>query len=131
MSTSTTSFRHLFVYGTLLSVSKHPIAEFLRRNTQLVGPGFFPGRLYDLGTYPGAVFNPEADSFVHGEIYFFPEPALKNQKLLRTLDDYEGDEYDRILVPVQTANGFIQCWTYVFNQPTESFPRIFSGRFFR
>ncbi|WP_170299148.1 gamma-glutamylcyclotransferase family protein [Larkinella terrae] len=130
MPTSATLFRHLFVYGTLLSASKHPMAEFLRQNSKLVGPGFFPGRLYDLGTYPAAVYDPEAAGFVHGELYFFPEPDPDYQTRLQTLDDYEGDEYDRIVVPIQTTDGFVLCWTYVFNQPTDSWPRISSGRFF-
>jgi gamma-glutamylcyclotransferase (GGCT)/AIG2-like uncharacterized protein YtfP len=128
MTTSTTPFTHLFVYGTLLSASKHPMAHYLRQNSQLIGPGFFPGLLYDLGMYPGAVYDPNTENFVHGEIYLFPEPAAENR--LRTLDDYEGNEYNRIVVPVKTADGFINCWTYVFNQPTASWPRIASGRYF-
>ncbi|WP_191908823.1 gamma-glutamylcyclotransferase family protein [Larkinella humicola] len=128
MSTSTTSFVRLFVYGTLLSASKHPMAQNLRQKTRLLGPGFFPGRLYDLGMYPGAVYDPVAQSNVFGEVYSFTESGWKRER--KTLDDYEGDEYVRSVVPVQTADGLVDCWTYLFKPPTDSLPRIESGRYF-
>ncbi|GAB3895376.1 hypothetical protein GCM10028803_11830 [Larkinella knui] len=100
------------------------MAHTLRQNSRLIGPGFFPGLVYDLGTYPGAVYDPSSGSHVHGEIYSVPET------LLPTLDEYEGDEYVRTIVPVETATGFIDCLVYLFNQPTDSFPPIASGRYF-
>ncbi|MFC5411376.1 gamma-glutamylcyclotransferase [Larkinella bovis] len=128
MSTSETPLSHIFVYGTLLSASKKPMAQYVRQHSQLVGPGFSPGRLYDLGTYPGAVFDPDAETWVHGEVYSFRETGAP--AFLRTLDDYEGAEYDRILVSVKTANGTVDCWTYRFIQPAQSLPLIASGRYF-
>ncbi|MGM9512157.1 gamma-glutamylcyclotransferase family protein [Larkinella sp. GY13] len=128
MSTSTTSFIHLFVYGTLLSASKHPMAQDLRQKAQLLGPAFFPGRLYDLGTYPGAVYDPIAQTNVYGEVYSFTESVWKREQ--ETLDDYEGNEYVRAIVPVQTDDGLVDCWMYLFKPPTDSLPLIASGRYF-
>jgi gamma-glutamylcyclotransferase (GGCT)/AIG2-like uncharacterized protein YtfP len=128
MSTSTTSFIHLFVYGTLLSASKHPMAQDLHQKTLLLGLGFFPGRLYDLGMYPGAVYDPAAQTAVYGEVYLFKKSVWEQEQ--KTLDDYEGDEYIRTVVPVQTTDGLVDCWTYLFKPPTDSLPRIASGRYY-
>ncbi len=46
---------HLFVYGTLLSGVGHSMHRVLARHAELVGEGFFNGRLYRVGHYPGAV----------------------------------------------------------------------------
>ncbi|MGA0557003.1 gamma-glutamylcyclotransferase family protein [Larkinella sp. VNQ87] len=127
MATSETPIAHLFVYGTLLSGSEHPMANWLRLHSRLLGPGFFAGWLYDLSTYPGAVLDPLTDAKVHGEVYCVPIPVFES--LLQTLDDYEGDEYTRAVVPVQTADGPVDCWTYLFNQPTDALPLIRSGRY--
>ncbi|GAB3323991.1 hypothetical protein GCM10027299_20780 [Larkinella ripae] len=84
--------------------------------------------MYDLGAYPGAVFDPTAQNRVHGEVYRLEESGA--ERLLQTLDAYEGGEYVRRVVPVQTAYGLLACWTYLFHQPTHALPLIASGRFF-
>lgn len=128
MPISATPITSLFVYGTLLSASKKPMARQLRRHSQLRGTGFFPGQLFDLGAYPGAIYNPKAAGFVHGELYTFS--VADSPGLLQALDAYEGDAYVRAVVPVQTEDGLVNCWTYLFTQPTHSFPLIASGRYF-
>lgn len=128
MSTSPTQIVSLFVYGTLLSASKHPMARLLRERSQRLGAGFFTGRLYDLGSYPGAVYDPDTEGRVYGEIYQLNESDADN--LLQILDSYEGDEYTRAVVPVTTNNNLIMCWTYLFTQPTDLLPLIASGRYF-
>ena len=128
MPTSATPVTHLFVYGTLLNASKKPIGQYLRQHSELIGVGCFPGRLYDLGAYPGAVYDQYADGFVHGELYTFSESDAAG--LLNVLDEYEGDEYRRVVVPVQTENGFVDCWTYLFTQLTDAWPIIASGRYY-
>ncbi|RAJ98224.1 gamma-glutamylcyclotransferase (GGCT)/AIG2-like uncharacterized protein YtfP [Larkinella arboricola] len=127
MPTSPTPVTYLFVYGTLLNASEKPMAQYLRQHSQLIGAGRFPGRLYDLGEYPGAVYDRNADGLVHGELYTFSEVAVAG--LLNVLDEYEGDEYRRAVVPVQTGNGLIDCWTYLLIQPTAAWPVIASGRY--
>lgn len=137
MITSTTSADHLFVYGTLMMASKHPVAAYLRQRSQLVGVGRFPGQLYNLGAYPGAVYDSQTDQFVYGEVYRMNEPT----QLLAELDHYEGistgavapsaepDEYVRELVPVQTKQGTFVCWTYLYNLPTDQLPLLPMGRY--
>ena len=118
--------------------SKHPMAAHLRQHSQLVGRGHFPGRLYNLGLYPGAVYDSEASQAVYGEIYRMNNP----DGLLLTLDHYEGineappetfaepDEYVRELVPIQTESGPLVCWTYLYNLPTDQLPQLTTGRYF-
>ncbi len=127
MPTSATPVPHLFVYGTLLNASKVPMAQYLRQRSQRIGTGCFPGRLYNLGAYPGAVYDGQADGFVYGELYTFS--ASTASELFNALDAYEGDEYTRAVVPVQTENGFVGCWTYLFTQPMGDWPVIASGRY--
>ncbi|GAB3268921.1 gamma-glutamylcyclotransferase [Larkinella harenae] len=126
MLSSATPETHMFVYGTLLSVSKVPMAEYFHQHSELCGTGFFSGRLYDLGTYPGAVYKAQSETVVHGEIYRL-KPDFN--PLLHRLDEYEGDEYIRAIVPVQTNSGLVNCWTYLFSEPTDALTLIASGRF--
>ena len=51
------SCRHLFVYGTLRRAVMHPMHATLSRAAEFAGAAMLPGRLYDLGEYPG-VTNP-------------------------------------------------------------------------
>lgn len=57
----------------------------LKSGATLVGPAAMPGRLFDLGAYPGALYEPEAGSLVVGEVWRMRQPRL----LLRQLDIYE------------------------------------------
>jgi gamma-glutamylcyclotransferase (GGCT)/AIG2-like uncharacterized protein YtfP len=97
---------HLFVYGTLRQGSNNKFARLLVERAHFVGPARVQGRLYDFGRYPGA--RPENGSIV-GEIFRLGEP----DKLLATLDDYEGPEYERAITPAHTHNGgTVDCWIY-------------------
>jgi gamma-glutamylcyclotransferase (GGCT)/AIG2-like uncharacterized protein YtfP len=77
---------HLFVYGTLRRASGHPLARRLGARGRLIGEGEAQGTLYDLGAYPGALFDPACAHRVVGEVY-----ALHaSDPLLRAIDVYEG-----------------------------------------
>ncbi|MGD9869250.1 MAG: gamma-glutamylcyclotransferase [Hyphomicrobiales bacterium] len=78
--------RHLFVYGSLLSGARHAMGARLRAAAALAGAAAMPGRLYDLGAYPGAVHDSDARGIVVGELWALRRPGL----LLRQLDLYEG-----------------------------------------
>ncbi len=78
--------------------------------------------------YPGAVYDPIVQTNVYGEVYSFTELVWKREQ--ETLDDYEGEEYVRTIVPVKTDNGLVDCWTYLFKPPTDYLPLIASGRYF-
>ncbi|GAB2800059.1 gamma-glutamylcyclotransferase [Rhabdobacter roseus] len=124
---------YLFVYGTLMRGHANPFAQRLRQYATFVGLGTFPGVLYRIEWYPGAVYQPGAPGRVQGEIFELHEPA----RLLPELDAYEDVQEDparslylRREVPVQVPDGrVLRCWTYLYNQPTDALLRIESGLF--
>ncbi|GAB4015695.1 gamma-glutamylcyclotransferase family protein [Spirosoma koreense] len=111
---------HLFVYGTLRPPFENAFAQYLHRHSQYVGEGRFSGQLYDLGNYPGAIYQPEAYTSVVGTIY-----AIHQHKwsLLAYLDEYEGigpqfpqpTEYLRFILPIDWNGQEVSCWTYLYN----------------
>lgn len=108
---------YLFVYGTLMSNIPSSMSKFLRRRATLIGKATTPGRLYDLGLYPGFVGGGEG--FVKGELYRLEE--ARQDQTLEMLDAYESvtgaseDEYHRVEVTVQVnGGGTFQAQTYEF-----------------
>ena len=67
------------------------MAHRLRSGARLIGRASAPGALYDLGTYPGAIFAPDRKTHVAGEV-FAVEPG---SRLVAELDAYEGAEIER------------------------------------
>ena len=125
---------YLFVYGTLLNTSRLSITRFLNSNSTPICSGYFPGKLYEISDYPGAVYIPENSSFVHGNIL-----KLQNTELvLKELDLYEEvgnqfstpNEYLRTVIRVQNTIGQdFQCWAYLYNLQTENLQIISSGKY--
>jgi gamma-glutamylcyclotransferase (GGCT)/AIG2-like uncharacterized protein YtfP len=108
---------YLFAYGTLqpgLAPGEiAPVVEKLRP----VSEGFTFGRLYDLGAYPAAIFDPASAWIIYGTVHELPEDAM----ILDRLDAYEGPEYVRIeqLVTL-AAGGVVSCWVYDYlGKPSE------------
>lgn len=130
MLTSKYPLACLFVYGTLLD--KHnEFGAYLNDNCTFYADGKMPGKVYDLGEYPGAVLTREENKFVHGKIYH-----LNNtEKVLELLDDYEGfgpeqeqpNLFVRELACIETSTGKVQCWVYIYNLSVEGFELIDSG----
>ncbi len=60
-------------------------ARFIRENCSLIGEGSFPGTLYDIGNYPGAVFDPKSDLTVYGEVF---EIVKNKDELVAFLDEF-------------------------------------------
>jgi gamma-glutamylcyclotransferase (GGCT)/AIG2-like uncharacterized protein YtfP len=85
--------RFLFVYGTLRKGSTHPMAAFLARHARFVAEGKTPGRLLDLGAYPGIVEAESADDWVQGDVFELADP----ETTLLALDRYEGCDRDNPL----------------------------------
>lgn len=120
---------HLFVYGTLLSTDNE-FAKYLNNNATLVSKGFITGQLYDIGEYPGAVVNETEGYPIHGSVC-----KLNNANALVVLDNYEGYGADqdqpnlfiRDLLPVDTAEGEINCWVYLYNLSVDGLTEIKSG----
>jgi gamma-glutamylcyclotransferase (GGCT)/AIG2-like uncharacterized protein YtfP len=122
---------YLLVYGTLLQTIDHPYARLLRQQSTFRGRGSFPGRLYDLGPYPGAVYAAGAATRVHGDILALRHP----EQVLSVLDAYEGYDprsrqsslYRREVVEVRSGEEQVWCWVYLYNQSTAGFLHIRSG----
>ena len=66
-----------------------------------VGTGFFQGKLYDIGRYPGAIRSRRNTDRVIGEIYQFSEP----RRALEILDEYEGHRFKRKRVTIFQEDG--------------------------
>lgn len=121
----------LFVYGTLRQGEcRHDaIPRALRRAVRLAK---VPGRLFDLGAYPGMLLPNAADQWVQGECIGVAEIGT----VLQTLDAIEGfagfaqpqSLYRRALVSVTAADGRRRLvWTYIFQGATDGAPAIASG----
>ena len=126
---------YLFVYGTLLNQSNLPIASFLGQNSKIVSEGSFPGLLYEIGTYPGAVYIPGSKQKVHGLILQISNPT----DIFKRLDTYEetGPEFEqpnefiRKLIPVQGINAKkYHCWVYLYNHSIDKKILISSGKYY-
>lgn len=62
----------------------------------------------------------ESETWVDGELYVLTDPE-ERVPLLDLLEDFEpgGDsEYDRVLLPVKTKDGWIPAWTYIIHNNT-------------
>lgn len=73
--------RHLFVYGTLRPALASGESRRLIHGLHVTGNATVPGRLYDLGDYPGLT---TGDGLVHGDVLEIDQPER-----LAALDAYE------------------------------------------
>ncbi len=124
----------LFVYGTLMRGFDHPMAKLLSRSADFIGEARCRGRLYLVKHYPGLVLSDDPEDSVFGEVY----RLRARDELLREFDMYEacGDgfppptEYIRQMLSVTLQDGSAsEAWSYIYNWPVDSLPRIASGRF--
>ena len=126
----TTDSDFLFVYGTLQpSLAPPSVSEFVRQFV-FVAPGRTPGLLYDLGDYPGAIFDGDSTFEVHGVVYTLPN----DDSIWRVLDDYEGTPslYGRVRRPVKLDDGKeLDCWAYAYRRPVDASQLIPGGRYRR
>ncbi|MDB5004310.1 MAG: gamma-glutamylcyclotransferase [Mucilaginibacter sp.] len=120
----------LFVYGTLL-IDDNKFAAYLRSNAIFYNTGTIKGKLYDVGTYPGLIISNDQDYLIKGTIY-----QLNNaEEILKYLDPYEGfgDEQEqpnlfiRESLPIETSDGVINCWVYLYNLSIDGLNLITHG----
>jgi gamma-glutamylcyclotransferase (GGCT)/AIG2-like uncharacterized protein YtfP len=125
--------RHLFVYGTLMRGSRSPYAKLLQARARFVGEAFTQGKLYNLGRFPGAVFDPKCRAKIYGEIF-----RLNGLSLLDLLDAYEGCRaqdplpqlFCREIIEASPAGGgTLSAWSYPFKGDVAGRAVIASGRF--
>jgi gamma-glutamylcyclotransferase (GGCT)/AIG2-like uncharacterized protein YtfP len=123
----------LFVYGTLMRGFDHPMAQLLSRSADFIGAARCQGRLYLVKHYPGLVLSDDPADIVFGELFRLHRPA----ELLREFDIYEAcgegfaepTQYVRRMLAVTSNDGAVDAWTYIYNWPVTTLPRIASGRF--
>lgn len=125
----------LFVYGTLRD-PQNQVAQFLKSNADFYAEGYFYGKLFDLGDYPGAIESENPEDKVFGSIFQVRNPDA----VFVALDEYEetGDkfpspnEFIRKKIYVFDSNGkMIPSFVYLYNWPLERFKRIVSGKYIR
>jgi gamma-glutamylcyclotransferase (GGCT)/AIG2-like uncharacterized protein YtfP len=107
---------HLFVYGTLRFESEHPMARRLRARAKHIGKGSVAGSLYDLGTYPAAVFDAGEKRRIVGDVF----KLLPGSNVLAEMDVYESiaPQYRRTVLQVKLANGgAVDAWAYGVDSP--------------
>lgn len=97
----------LFVYGTLRSA--HAAHARVRAHVVDAAPATVRGRVYALPDgYPGML--DDARGVVVGELLRLRDV----EAALAALDEYEGDEYQRVIRPAILAGGdALQAWCYV------------------
>lgn len=113
----TSEQRPVFVYGTLRPGQPN-WERLLAGRAQRVVTGRLPGVvLLDCGHYPAAVERPGARGAI-GEVVWIPATAWP--AVLAALDHLEGYDpaeahrlFDRVVRPVQTADGPVDCWVYL------------------
>ncbi len=123
---------YLFVYGSLLSgISKAKIAVQLQGASELMGTIWLPGKLYDLGYYPGFVYDPASSRAVFGEVRRSTDP----DSILPLLDAYEGihpdrpseNEYIRSVIQTTFQQQPLRLYAYLYNQNTNGLMEIIGG----
>jgi gamma-glutamylcyclotransferase (GGCT)/AIG2-like uncharacterized protein YtfP len=121
----------VFVYGTLMQGESRSGLILAARPLRIV-PARTPGRLVDLGDYPGLIPARRGGQWVFGEFAEFPA----GESLLAQLDFVEeyspGEEarslYLRRSVPVVLDDETESwAWAYVYNRPYDPRSIIRSG----
>ena len=109
--------RPVFVYGTLRPGQPN-WERLLAGRTERVLPGRLPGVvLLDCGHFPAAVERPGAGGAA-GEVVWIRPGAWP--AILVALDHLEGYDagdperlFDRVVRPVETVDGPVDCWVYL------------------
>jgi gamma-glutamylcyclotransferase (GGCT)/AIG2-like uncharacterized protein YtfP len=125
----------LFVYGTLRAFVDIPMARRLRRGARYLGAARTPGRIYDLGRYPGLTVARRRSEWVVGDLYALSAPRA----LLRVLDRYEAGaagrepaRFVRVRAAVIQAPGVRRsAWLYLYRPPVRAGAWIRGGDYER
>ncbi|MEM6619032.1 MAG: gamma-glutamylcyclotransferase family protein [Pseudomonadota bacterium] len=132
----------LFIYGTLLGVSGHPLAALLDQHGTRIGKGRIRARLYMIdevdakgpNTFPGAVPSAWNEDQVHGELWQINNPDV----VYPAFDAYEncGPEWPQpnefLLRPVDVTTdtgAIISAASYLYTWDVGRARLVPSGRF--
>lgn len=118
----------LFVYGTLRSDFPGPFARRLREACGKPVMGRVPGRIFDLGEYPGMIESDRGGDLVLGEVYRLPADS---EELLAELDEYEdvpgGLYVRRVLTAELVDGGQLPVYAYIHRLHPTGFSWIPGG----
>lgn len=117
---------YLFVYGSLMRNGDPQARKVLDQSGHFLMAGSIQGRLYTAEGWPAATPSGDPAERVHGEIFELADP----DRVLRSLDDWEGPRYERRLTPTLFKDqGFeIECWAWFWTGPVEESARLPKGR---
>ncbi len=118
----------IFTYGTLMRGIPSRFGNFLEANGMFLGEAQMRGRLYDLGNYPGLVYDEDHGRLVTGHIFEIMDAA----RVLEQLDRYEGIdpgspppyEYRRVIRPALWRGKRVACWVYEYAFDPAGLPEI-------
>jgi gamma-glutamylcyclotransferase (GGCT)/AIG2-like uncharacterized protein YtfP len=119
---------YLFIYGTLMPGLR---LEAQMHGARFVGPAQVPGRLVDVGRFPGLLLG---DGQVTGEVYEVDAAHLARLDVVEGLvpGDREASQYWR--EEVMVLSGPLQgqpVQTYVYNRPVDGCTPIPHGDYRR
>lgn len=113
---------NIFVYGTLRpgQIRNDIVGGYAHK-----GIGTTPGKLYDLGAYPGARFRNQSKHLIVGDVYEVPED------LLQLLDRIEAEGYlyrrVKVNVTLRKSKEVIVCSSYEYMRDMQNPQLIESG----
>ena len=118
----------LFIYGTLMPGLR---LEAEMHGAQRLGASCVPGRLVDVGRYPGLL---QGQGTVTGEVYRVSDAQLARLDEVEDMvvGDRAASQYWRERVQVRDgALAGQQVWTYVYNRPVDGLTPITHGDYRR
>ena len=119
---------YLFVYGTLMA-GEYRGATLEQHTFQPGVTAQVKGKLYNLGNYPG--MRPSEEDRVFGELYRLNDVFLGLQSLDRVEGFYgfKSDDslFKRTLIEVETEEGKVWAWSYMYAEGIDEEHRIQSG----
>lgn len=108
----------IFVYGTL----RQNASNAWRMNcAHYLGDGQVAAKLYRISWYPALRLDPSNSHWVQGALYEMDDA------LLAELDAFEGEEYQRVQVDVQTTAGQVAAMLWEFVTVPDEQSQIFCG----
>jgi gamma-glutamylcyclotransferase (GGCT)/AIG2-like uncharacterized protein YtfP len=122
------AMHELFIYGTLMPGLRLQ-AEML--GAEPLGPARVPGRLVDVGRYPGLL---HGEGQVSGELYRVSDAQLARLDAVEDMvpGDRTASQYWREQVTViDGPRAGQRVWTYVYNRPVDGLTPIAHGDYRR
>ncbi len=125
------NIQHLFVYGTLRRGADSLMANRLSESSDWIGEGKVKGCVYNLGDFPGAIFDDTLDSYIQGEVLSLHNPTTA----FEWMDKYEGynagspesNLFTRKEFPVETSQGVFLCAGYQYLGSIQGLEPLSSG----